>query len=117
MFSVTEMIHTIGGSHNCSQSIDFQGVTSRKKGKLRSEKSPQDAFGAVLRELRLSRGFSQDAYAHHTGYHRNYIGQLERGEKSPSLNALFNIAGSFNLTPSRLLENVEKFLQFAKREP
>jgi transcriptional regulator with XRE-family HTH domain len=86
-------------------------VAKGEKEKLHSEKSPQMAFGAVLRELRLSRGFSQDAYAHHTGYHRNYIGQLERGEKSPSLSALFNFAGSFNLTTSKLLEEVEKHLR------
>jgi transcriptional regulator with XRE-family HTH domain len=76
----------------------------------RSKKSPQEAFGTVLRELRLRHGFSQDSYAHYTGYHRNYIGQLERGEKSPSLNALFNLASSFNLKPSQLLERLEGLL-------
>lgn len=61
----------------------------------------------VLRKLRLERDLSQDAYAHQTGYHRNYIGQLERGEKSPSLNALFAFARSFGMPPSELLRKVE----------
>jgi len=59
----------------------------------------------------MENGYSQDSYAHHTGYHRNYIGQLERGEKSPSLKALFDFAGSFGLKPSDLLKKVEKNLR------
>jgi len=65
----------------------------------------------VLRRLRLDNGYSQDSYAHQTGYHRNYIGQLERGEKSPSLKALFDFAESFHLEPSDLLKKVERCLQ------
>jgi len=65
----------------------------------------------VLRQLRLDSGYSQDSYAHQTGYHRNYIGQLERGEKSPSLKALFDFAESFQLKPSELLKKVERCLQ------
>ena len=91
-------------------------MVKRKKAKPRSEKSPQRAFGTVVRELRSNHGFSQDSYAHHTGYHRNYIGQLERGEKSPSLNALFVFASSFNLRPSQLLQKFEdELLQSVSR--
>ena len=70
--------------------------------------NPKVAFGTVLRQLREQRGDSQEAFAHHTGYHRNYIGQLERGEKSPSLSALFNIAHAFRKRPSELMRLVEK---------
>jgi len=69
------------------------------------------AFGVVLRRLRVDSGYSQDSYAHQTGYHRNYIGQLERGEKSPSLKALFDFAESFKLAPSEMLKKVERSLQ------
>jgi transcriptional regulator with XRE-family HTH domain len=69
--------------------------------------NPRNAFGITLRRLRLKQGISQDALAHATGYHRNYVGQLERGEKSPSLTALFDFAQAFNLKPSRLLQIVE----------
>jgi transcriptional regulator with XRE-family HTH domain len=62
----------------------------------------------VLRRLRQEKGNSQDSFAHQTGYHRNYVGQLERGEKSPSLNALFDFAGSFGMKPSELLRLVER---------
>lgn len=69
---------------------------------------PQTVFGIVLRELRTRAGYSQDGFAHMTGYHRNYIGQLERGEKSPSLAALFDFAKGVRSTPSQLLREVER---------
>jgi len=105
------LLHTIGGSHNCGQWIDVHYVPIKRHAPDRSQNSPQKAFGVVLRRLRLDNGYSQDSYAHQTGYHRNYIGQLERGEKSPSLKALFDFAGSFQLTPSELLKKVELSLQ------
>ena len=72
--------------------------------------NPKVAFGLVLRQLREHGGDSQDSFAHRTGYHRNYVGQLERGEKSPSLNALFNLSKALGLRPSQLLERVERRL-------
>jgi transcriptional regulator with XRE-family HTH domain len=77
-------------------------------------RTPQIAFGVVLRQLREKAGYSQDSFAHATGYHRNYIGQLERGEKSPSLSALFNLSQTLDLLPSQLLPQVEKQLGVAK---
>lgn len=76
--------------------------------------TPQTAFGVVLRQLREKAGFSQDSFAHATGYHRNYIGQLERGEKSPSLSALFNLSQALDRLPSQFLPLVEKQLGLSK---
>jgi transcriptional regulator with XRE-family HTH domain len=45
-----------------------------------------------------------------TGYHRNYIGQLERGEKSPFLAALFASAKANGMPPSAVLKIMEKLL-------
>jgi transcriptional regulator with XRE-family HTH domain len=73
--------------------------------------NPKIAFGLVLRQLREQSGDSQDLFAHRTGYHRNYVGQLERGEKSPSLSALFNFSKALGVRPSQLLERVEKRLR------
>jgi len=76
----------------------------------RRTRTPPIAFGVVLRQLREQSGHSQDLFAHKTGYHRNYIGQLERGEKSPSLSAVFNLSQFFTLRPSQLLALVERQL-------
>ena len=69
---------------------------------------PREMFGLVLRKLRREKGYSQEAFAYKTGFHRNYIGQLERGEKSPSLSALFTFADAFELQPSQILRRVER---------
>ena len=85
----------------------------RKVRRNRRTRTPQIAFGVVLRQLREQAGHSQDSFAHATGYHRNYIGQLERGEKSPSLSALFNLSQSLKRRPSQLLPLVEKQMGLA----
>jgi transcriptional regulator with XRE-family HTH domain len=54
---------------------------------------------------------SQEELAHVSGYHRNYIGILERGEKSPSLRTLFNLAGALTISPSDILRRVELSLR------
>jgi transcriptional regulator with XRE-family HTH domain len=42
------------------------------------------------------------------GYHRTYIGQLVRGEKSPSLRTLFNLSSTLQVNPSVLIRRVEQ---------
>jgi len=70
--------------------------------------SPEAAFGRVLRDLRRSRSISQDELGARSGYHRTYIGQLERGEKSPSLRTLFNLASTLGVKVSRLVGDIER---------
>ena len=72
--------------------------------------SPEQAFGRVLRKAREEKAVSQEALAYIGGFHRTYIGQLERGEKSPSLRTIFALAGSLDVTPSNLLKEVEVLL-------
>jgi transcriptional regulator with XRE-family HTH domain len=82
----------------------------RKLGRAKRPLSPKTAFGIVLRRLREKQGDSQESFAHRTGYHRNYIGQLERGEKSPSLTALFALGKANGMLPSAVLKIMEKLL-------
>lgn len=49
-----------------------------------------EAFGAVLRELREHRGLTQDAFG--VAASRQYIGRLEKGEHSPTLDRIEQIA-------------------------
>jgi transcriptional regulator with XRE-family HTH domain len=88
------------------------GLRSGKK----SAESPQIVFGRVLREIRAGRGLSQEALGHESGYHRTYIGMLERGEYSPSLEALFLLGRALGALPSELLASVESVLRLGTRE-
>src|SRR5215472_13687801 len=69
--------------------------------------SPERAFGRVLREARVNHRLSQEELAARSGYHRTYIGQLERGEKSPSLRTLFALAGTLNVSPAEIIQGVQ----------
>jgi transcriptional regulator with XRE-family HTH domain len=70
--------------------------------------SPEVAFGRVLREIRESRSFSQEELGAKSGYHRTYIGQLERGEKSPSLRTIFDLATTLRVSASGLVRDTER---------
>lgn len=72
----------------------------------RPAKTPEQAFGDVLRGVRKEKAVTQEALAHRGGYHRTYIGQLERGEKSPSLRTLFNLAEALDVSPTDLIRRV-----------
>lgn len=64
-----------------------------------------------LRAVRQSRALSQNELGAKSGYHRTYIGQLERGEKSPSLRTLFNLAVTLGMSPSAIVRKVEQSLR------
>lgn len=49
-------------------------------------------FGARIAELRKQRNISQEELAERCGVHRTYIGSIERGEKSPTLNTIEKFA-------------------------
>lgn len=69
--------------------------------------TPERAFGAVVRAARRARGLSQERLALESGYDRSYIGELERGEKSPSLRTIFRLARVLEMPPSQLLARAE----------
>lgn len=73
-------------------------------------RTPEAAFGHVLRTIRQSRSVSQEALAFDGGYHRTYIGQLERGEKSPSLRTIFDLAKALKSSPTEMIRQTEAIL-------
>ena len=76
--------------------------------KRNAARTPEQAFGDALRQLRRKVGISQEALADAAGYHRTYIGQLERGEKSPSLRTVFDICTTLKVKPSILIRATEQ---------
>ena len=59
-------------------------------------------FGQRIRKLRKARNLSQEQLAELTGFHRNYIGMIERGERNPALVNIEIFANAFGLSLSEL---------------
>ena len=60
-------------------------------------------LGRHMRSYRDARGLSQEAFADELGYHRTYIGGLERGERNLSLKAVERLAEQLGMDPLELL--------------
>lgn len=72
-------------------------------------KSSAEIFRRNLRHEREKRqreegDWSQENLADRAGFHRNFIGMLERGERKPSLDALDRLADVLGLPPYELLK-------------
>jgi transcriptional regulator with XRE-family HTH domain len=61
------------------------------------------AFGSALRELRVERGFAQEAFAAHAGMDRSYYGAIERGEFNVSLETIVKVATALEATAAEVL--------------
>ena len=83
-------------------------------------KSLGKAFGFTLRRLRQDRGLSQESLGFESGYHRTYISLLERGQKSPSLQTIFNLSKALEIEPNELIRQIEsqnnEFVQNMKKD-
>ena len=64
-------------------------------------------LGKRVQELRAAKKWSQEEFAHVSGLHRTYIGQIERGEKNISFENLSKVAGVLGVTLSELLSGLE----------
>jgi len=62
-----------------------------------------NAIGRPVRRLRQDRGMSQERFAEESGYHRTYIGFLERGERMPNALTLYKVARALGMSLSALL--------------
>jgi transcriptional regulator with XRE-family HTH domain len=65
--------------------------------------------------MRVAQDISQDELAHRSGFHRTYVGMLERGERSPSIDTIFDLADTLNVKPSELIAEVERAYRKASR--
>ena len=61
-------------------------------------------FGNRVRDLRTDKNWSQEDLADNTGFHRTYIGMIERGERNPSLKNLKKFADAFGINLSELMK-------------
>ena len=59
-----------------------------------------------LRVLRKQKGLSQEELAFQAGINRNYVGQIEREEKSPTVDVIEKLSVSLGVIPSTLFSRV-----------
>jgi len=62
------------------------------------------AFGDRIRQLRHRKNLSQEQLAELTGFHRTYIGMVERGERNISLSNIAVFADAFEMSISELFD-------------
>ena len=63
-------------------------------------------IGNRIRNYRMQLGYSQERLAEISGCHPTYIGQVERGEKNPTLESIEKIASALKVSMSKLFENL-----------
>ena len=61
-----------------------------------------------LRILRKQKGLSQEELAFQANINRNYVGQIEREEKSPTVDVLEKLCGPLEVTPAMLLSRTSQ---------
>lgn len=63
-------------------------------------------LGEAIRSHRKSAGLTQEKLAEHADLHPNYIGEVERGEKTISIDTLFRIANSLKVKLRDLIKEI-----------
>ncbi|QOV89488.1 helix-turn-helix domain-containing protein [Humisphaera borealis] len=60
-------------------------------------------FGGIVRDLRESRGMSQEALADSAGLHRTHISLIERGQRSVRIETIERLALALRVQPAALM--------------
>lgn len=63
-------------------------------------------FGARVRQLRLLKGYSQEAFAAKCDLDRTYVGGIERGERNVALRNVESIAKALDMALSELMDEL-----------
>jgi len=64
--------------------------------------------GALIRQLRREQGLSQEEFADRCGLHRTYIGAIERGEKTITIETAAKIVSALGLSLSAFFLLLER---------
>jgi transcriptional regulator with XRE-family HTH domain len=69
----------------------------RRRGRL------QRVFAGNVLALRDERGLTQEELANKCGYHKSYVGSVERGERNATLSTVEAFAAVLDVPPDSLL--------------
>jgi transcriptional regulator with XRE-family HTH domain len=64
----------------------------------------QVLFGSRIRSIREAASFSRELAAERADITANYLGEIERGEKWPSIEIIQRLAGALSVSPSAFFE-------------
>lgn len=68
---------------------------------------PDPPFGAVLRRLRKERGFTIEEAAKRGGVTANYLGDVERGQRNPTLRVVARLLAGLRVTWTEFAECID----------
>src|ERR1043166_4260830 len=75
-------------------------------------------FGLIVKRLRMQKGWTLQQLGRATGLHPNYLGVMERGGDSPSIQSLIAISHTLGMHAADVMkEIVDNRDQFRKRAP
>ena len=74
---------------------------------MRDDEKDLLALGREIRRHRDLKGLSQEKLAELAGLNRNYIGFVERAERSPRVITILRIARALDLHPAELLRDMQ----------
>lgn len=64
-------------------------------------------IGERIRHYRKKRGWSQEELGFKASMHTSYVGEIERAEKSPTLDSLESISNALNVTLEELFQGTQ----------
>ncbi|NJK82310.1 MAG: helix-turn-helix transcriptional regulator [Chloroflexaceae bacterium] len=65
-------------------------------------------IGGLVRRLRINKGLSQEKFATMCNLHRTYIGSIERGEKSITIETAHKLTQALGLTLAEFFNLLEQ---------
>jgi transcriptional regulator with XRE-family HTH domain len=68
----------------------------------------RSAISSLIKEFRVSKGWTQEELGFRSGYAPVYVNLLERGHRNPSVQALINLCQAFGVRPSVFFAEVER---------
>ncbi len=68
---------------------------------------PDPPFGAVLRRLRQERGYTIEEAAKRGGVTANYLGDVERGQRNPTMKVVARLLAGLRVTWSEFAQHLD----------
>lgn len=63
--------------------------------------------GLNFARLRKDKGFTQERFAETSGFTQQYVSDLERGRRNPTVVTLFHLASALGVTPVDLVAQID----------